>query len=85
MTKELQYVKKVSQPRYVYSLSIEGRNVILSEEQANKLYDELGEVLGKSPFPLKQMHCDDRFSHSPHVEIKQGVIYYCTGRSFDAT
>lgn len=52
----------------------------LTREDADVLYNKLGEVLGKPPTP-RWAPCGDRYSHGPH-HTKDG---FCRGRSFDAT
>lgn len=59
--------------------------VLLDEDEATTLYEELASTLGKPM--VERIRCTDRMSHPPHAEIskKTGAIKYCEGRGQDAT
>lgn len=78
-------VKTYNRQVKVFQVKVSGKFHEMEEHEARQLFEELRKELGE-PFPnVKWSGCDDRFSHGPHAELKDGVIYYCNGRSFDAT
>jgi len=58
--------------------------LVLNAAEAAAIYNKLGELLGRPK--VEHKGCGDRYSHGAHWHgAETGTMYFCSGRSFDAT